>query len=132
MCATADDTVLLAGLIRALVATALDDIAAGRPAPRVPGRVVRAAHWNAAHEGLGGTLLDPLQGRARPAWDLVGELVSTVRPALDRQGDQELTETLLARLRAAGTGAQRQRKRMKRTGSLPDVLSHLSRQTVTG
>ena len=132
VCATADDTVLIAGLVRALVATALDDLAAGRPAPRVPGLAVRAAHWNAAHQGLGGTLLDPREGRPRPAWDLVDELVSTVRPALEQQGDQELTASLLARLRAGGTGAQRQRDVLKRTGSLPEVLADLGRRTVTG
>ncbi|MEU8663691.1 carboxylate-amine ligase, partial [Actinoplanes philippinensis] len=90
VCPTAADAVLLAGLVRALVATAIDDIAAGRFAPPIPDHAVRAAHWNAAHQGLTHTLLDVRQERARPAWDLITDLVTTIGPALDRSGDRPL------------------------------------------
>jgi carboxylate-amine ligase len=124
------DTVLVAGLIRALVATAIDDIAAGLTAPVVPDGLLRAAHWNAAHGGLGGTLLDLRQGRARPAWALVDDLVAAVRPALLRHGDLTLVEDGLARLRREGTGADRQRAVLERTGDLRAVLSELGDWTV--
>jgi carboxylate-amine ligase len=124
------DTVLLAGLIRALVATAVDDIAAGLTAPATPDGLLRAAHWNAASQGLGGTLLDLRQGRARPAWDLVGDLVTAVRPALLRHGDLSLVEAGLDRLRADGTGAERQRRAYERTGDLRAVLSEVAAWTV--
>jgi carboxylate-amine ligase len=132
VCPTVADTVLLAGLIRALVATAVDDIAAGRGAPVVPDGLLRAAHWNAAHDGLGGTLLDLRRGRARPAWDLVDDLVTAVRPALLRHGDLPLVEAELARLRTEGTGADRQRRVLARTGDVHAVLSELADWTVTG
>ncbi|WP_229074696.1 glutamate--cysteine ligase [Actinoplanes sp. DH11] len=124
---TVDDTVLLTALVRGLVATALDDLADGRDAPRVPGLAVEAAHWNAAHAGLDGTLTDLRENRPRPAWELVGDLVTTVRPALERHGDLPYTTDQLDRLRAEGTGARRQREAVRRAGSLPAALGRLAR-----
>ncbi|GAA4946761.1 carboxylate-amine ligase [Actinoplanes utahensis] len=122
-CPTTGDAVLLAGLARALVATAVDRIGAGHAAPQIPGHLVRAAHWNAAHAGLGGTLLDLRQGRARPAWDLVGDLMHTVTPALSRSGDLPLIEAELTRLRTEGPGATRQRDAFARSGDLRTALA---------
>ncbi|WP_433828521.1 carboxylate-amine ligase [Actinoplanes sp. CA-015351] len=132
VCPTVDDTVLLTGLVRALVATAIDDVAGGRAAPPIPDGVLRAAHWNAAHQGIDGTLLDPRRGQARPAWELVDELVATVTAALSRNGDLPLVEARLARLRRNGTGANRQRRQYERTGDLHAVLADLAHQTVYG
>jgi carboxylate-amine ligase len=92
--------------------------------------LLRAAHWNAAHAGLGGTLLDVREGRARPAWELVDDLVATVRPALARHGDLHLVEAGIARLRREGTGADRQRRVLERTGDIHAVLSELGDWTV--
>jgi carboxylate-amine ligase len=128
---TVDDAVLLAGLVRALVATALDDIADGRAAPPVPDALVAAAHWNAAHSGLSGTLIDLRQRRARPAWDLVDDLLATVRRALVRQDDLPVVLAGLARLREEGTGADRQRRIHDRTGDVRAVLAELARVTVS-
>ncbi|PRY33397.1 carboxylate-amine ligase [Pseudosporangium ferrugineum] len=122
VCATPGDTVLLAGLIRALVATVLE---AGGPAGRVPDHVLEAAHWNAAHTGLGGTLLDARTGTARPAWDLVGELVALVGPALHRLGDAPAVLAALDRVRAGGTGADRQR-RAASAGGLQAALAEVT------
>lgn len=132
VCPTAADTVLVAGLIRALVATAAGEIAAGVAAPEVPDLLLRAAHWSAAHRGLDDTLLDPRRGLARPAWELVAELVETVSPALDRHGDLATVHDGLARLRLAGTGARRQRRILDRTGDVHAVLAELARVTVDG
>ncbi|GAA3348449.1 hypothetical protein GCM10020358_67010 [Amorphoplanes nipponensis] len=104
---------------------------AGRPAPEVPDHVLRAAHWNAAHAGLAGTLLDPVRGVARPAWDLVGELVAAVTPVLARHGDLAGTHDGLQRLRRTGTGAERQRRILGRTGDVPATLTELARLTVS-
>ncbi|GIE53803.1 putative glutamate--cysteine ligase 2-3 [Amorphoplanes nipponensis] len=128
---TVDDAVLVAGLIRGLVGAAVEDVVAGRPAPEVPDHVLRAAHWNAAHAGLAGTLLDPVRGVARPAWDLVGELVAAVTPVLARHGDLAGTHDGLQRLRRTGTGAERQRRILGRTGDVPATLTELARLTVS-
>lgn len=127
VCLTVGDTVLLTGLVRGLVGTALEEMRAGRPAPSVPDGLLRAAHWNAAHAGVAGTLLDVRRQEARPAWDLVGDLVAWVRPALDSGGDLAVVEGELARVRAEGTGAVRQRRLFARSGNLQTVLAELSR-----
>jgi carboxylate-amine ligase len=132
VCPTVADTILYAGLIRALVATAIDDVAAGRPAPAVPDGLLRAAHWNAAHQGLGGTLLDVRQRRARPAWDVVEDLLASVRPALLRHADLASVESGLARVRREGTGAERQRRVFERTGDVRAVLTEAAGWTVPG
>ena len=129
VCATVDDTVLVAALIRALVATLIDDIHAGTPTPRARDCLIDAAHWHAAHEGLDGTLIDPRDGTARPAWNLVADLLTTVSPALTRHGDTAYVVTHLARLREHGTGAARQRHVHHRTGDLQAVLTDLAEQT---
>ncbi|MEV4639683.1 glutamate--cysteine ligase [Actinoplanes sp. NPDC049548] len=130
VCPTVDDTILVAGLIRALVATVVDDVRAGRPAPELRDCLVSAAHWRAAHEGLDGTLTDLRSGRVRPAWDLVDELFAAVSPALLRHGDLSLVGAQLDRLRRQGTGATRQRRILRESGGLGAVLDELARQTV--
>jgi carboxylate-amine ligase len=132
VCPRVDDTVLVAGLVRGLVATAIDDITAGRPAPRARGHLLRAAPWNAAHAGLDGTLTDPPSGLSRPAFDLVDDLVARVSPALRRHGDLTLVRRGLARLRTRGTGADRQRRVYAVTRDVGAVLADLAHQTVDG
>ena len=127
VCPTAGDTVLVAGIVRGLVATVLDDLAAGRPAVRPPEHLLRAAHWNAAHQGLGGTLMDLRGRRAVPAWDLVDLLADTIGPALRRHGDDGVVGKELARLREEGTGADRQRGAGDVSGAmrlLADLTTH--------
>jgi carboxylate-amine ligase len=132
VCPTVGDTVLVAGLIRALVATAVDDIARGAVAPAIPEGLLRAAHWNAAHSGLSGTLLDLHEGRPRPAWDLVDDLLTLVRRALIRHGDLSCVEAELGRLRKEGTGADRQRRILDVTGDVRALLSEVADWTVRG
>jgi carboxylate-amine ligase len=132
VCPTADDAVLVAGLVRALVATAVADIAAGRPALRVPDHLLRAAHWNAAHAGLDGTLTDLRRRAARPAWELVDELAATVRDALDRHGDHAAITAGLARLREHGNGAARQRRAHARGAGVSGALAELAAATTSG
>ncbi len=128
VCLTADDTVLAAALIRALVTTILDSDSgpSGPSRTEVPEPFLEAAHWNAAHRGLDGTLLDPRTGQAVPAWDLIGDLVTTVAPALSHSGDTELVTTGLNRIQREGTGAARQRRAYELAGDLPSALRRLA------
>ncbi|MGK5441846.1 carboxylate-amine ligase [Micromonospora sp. URMC 105] len=132
VCTDVDDTVLVAALVRALVATAVDEAYAGVPVPRVRDCVVAAAHWHAAHSGLDGTLTDLRLGTARPAWELVGDLFSTVESALREHGDLGFVRSRLARLRRVGNGATWQRRTLHRTGDLRAVLQELAERTVAG
>ncbi|MER7006430.1 glutamate--cysteine ligase [Dactylosporangium sp. NPDC000555] len=132
VCPTTEDAVLVAGLVRALVATAVAGIAAARPAPGVPDHLLRAAHWNAAHAGLDGTLIDLRRRAARPAWELVDELVATVGEALDQHGDRDDVTAGLVRLRRHGNGAARQRRAFAKGGGVPGVLAELAAVTTSG
>ncbi|MEU7924101.1 glutamate--cysteine ligase [Micromonospora sp. NPDC049107] len=129
VCPTVDDAVLVAALVRSLVATLADDVRAGVPAPGVRDCLVAAAHWRAAHDGLDGELIDLRAGGARPAWDLVDDLMATIAPALLRHGDLGYVLAQLARLRRDGTGATRQRRVLDDTGDLRAVIDDLAAQT---
>ncbi|MFY1615615.1 carboxylate-amine ligase [Micromonospora sp. WMMD736] len=132
VCPTVDDAVLVAALVRSLVATVADDVRAGVPAPGVRDCLVAAAHWRAAHDGLDGELIDLRAGGARPAWDLVDDLMATIAPALLRHGDLGYVLAQLARLRRDGTGATRQRRVLDETGDLRAVIDDLATQTAAG
>ncbi|WP_307803879.1 carboxylate-amine ligase, partial [Micromonospora echinofusca] len=87
---TAQESVLYAVLVRALVVTASEAVDRGDDGPDIPAEVLRAAYWRAARDGLAGELLDVRPGRLVPARELLAELVRTVRPALRAHGDEEL------------------------------------------
>lgn len=106
---TVDDAVVLAGLTRALVETALSDELAGAIEPRMHQELVRASTWGAARYGLAGELLDPLDRVLRPAADVVARLVEHAGAALRRAGDLDLVSDGVNRLLVEGTGAERQR-----------------------
>ncbi len=129
VCPTPDDAMLLAALARALVATVLHEVEAGRPAPDVPYPLLMAAHWRAAHDGLEGLNIDMATREPRPAWKLMRQLFDYVRPELERHGDLEMTTVLLGRLRSHGTGAARQRARLAQHGSLDSVVDWLAHTT---
>ncbi|WP_346533322.1 glutamate--cysteine ligase [Micromonospora sp. DPT] len=130
VCPTVDDTVLVAALVRALVATMADDVRAGLRATEIRDCLVAAAHWRTAHNGVDGDLIDLRGGGARPAWDLIDDLLVTVTPALTRHGDLDTVLRQLDRMRRDGTGATRQRRIMARTdGDVRAVLDHLTAQT---
>lgn len=129
VCATVEETLLVAALTRGLVATLIEDVADGVPAPRVPSSMLRAAHWQAARNGLRASLIDLRLGRARPAWGLVQDLFDHVAPALRRHGDDELVGQLLTRLRRTGTGAARQRAAFGRTSRIEAVVRQIAAET---
>ena len=126
VCPTLDDTLLLASLTRALVATILDEVRDGMPAPNVAQPLLAAAHWRAAHDGLEGLNIDMATRDTRPAWRLMRQLFDYVGPQLDRHGDLEMATILMGRLRAQGTGAARQRAILTRTGSVAEVVDWLA------
>lgn len=107
---TADETVGYVGLVRALVATVLDQARRDRRDPVVGQAFLAQACRSAARTGLDGDLTDPRTGREVPAWDLVDRLVALVRPSLRAHGDEAVVLQALERIRRSGGGAQRQRR----------------------
>lgn len=95
---TVADAVLQAALCRALVRTALDDLAAGREAPPVNPQLAAAAVWTAARYGLSGPAVDMRTGRTVPARQLLNDLISHVTPEFPVQ----VTETGADYQRRAG------------------------------
>ncbi len=129
VCPSVDDAVLVAALVRALVATAIADVAAGRQPIRTDHHLLVGAHWRAAHDGLEGDGVDVTDGELRPAWQLLDRLVERLGPELERHGDLAEVTDLLGGLRRHGTGAARQRAVFARTGNLVDVVQDVARQT---
>lgn len=109
VCTDLADTVLVAGVVRALIETF--SAAWQNGAPPAPWRVdlLQAARWRARRDGLGGSLVDPVTGAPAPAEAVLQTLLDAIGPALDAYGDRELVEDGVARLLSDGTGATRQR-----------------------
>ncbi|MET9698403.1 glutamate--cysteine ligase [Streptomyces sp. NPDC006529] len=124
-----DGAVLQAELARALVATALRELAEHRPDPVVREDVLRLARWRAAHDGLEGFGLDPYTGAEVPAADLAEAMLDLIAPELAAAGDLDHAAKALAGLLRDGSGAQRQRAAYARRGSLDDVLRQLADET---
>jgi carboxylate-amine ligase len=124
---TVGEAVLQAALVRALVLTALADLAEGREAPRVAEQLCTAALWSAARHGLTGPGIHPVQERRVPATSLLEELLARVRPALEETGDLAAVRTLVGEVRHRGTGAARQRAAA--AGGPAGVVDMLVRQT---
>ncbi|MGP3690201.1 carboxylate-amine ligase [Streptomyces sp. IBSNAI002] len=113
----ADEAVMLAGIVRALVVTAMAEERAGAaPVPWQP-EVLQAATWHAARDGLSSTLLD-LDGRPRSSGDVLCTLLRHIGPALEESGDLREVNSLVHRLLRRGTPADRQRRAFA-DGGLP-------------
>jgi carboxylate-amine ligase len=117
-----ESTVLQVALTRALVQTALTDLAAGREPPAIGEQVGAAALWSAARHGMSGPGIHPVLERRAPATVLVSELLSAVRPALEETGDLTTVTGGLRRLLNIGTGAARQRA----TGGPREAVTRLA------
>jgi carboxylate-amine ligase len=128
---TAEESALLAALVRALVTVALAEVQRGNPGPRLSSELLRAAYWRAARDGLEGHGIDAITGQLMPAAHFVEALLRRARSALDECGDLGAVRDGLTRLRVTGTGAARQRAAYAKRGRLTDVVDFLVEQTVS-
>jgi len=126
----ARDSVLLGGIIRGLVSTAVAEARAGVPYSTPDDELLDAAMWQAARDGLTGDLVDPLSARLVPARERVQALMAFIAGALEQEGDTQWVQAGLAGLWEKGTGAQRQRRAMQE-GGMPGLLELYS-STLTG
>jgi carboxylate-amine ligase len=136
-CPSVDTVVLIAGLFRALVEREIEALRAGVPPTIFSPVLGRAALWRAARSGLEGELVDISIPAARPAAEVVTELVDSLRPQLEDSGDWETVSELSREALLAGTSSARQRRALRRRGRLTDVVDQLidetaGRQSVTG
>jgi carboxylate-amine ligase len=130
-CPSLADAVMLAGLGRALVVTAVRE---DRHPPEADTYQVllRAATWRAARSGLDGSLIDPETRTAVPAADLVRRLLAHVRPVLDEYGEWDEVGAAAEALLARGSSAQRQRAALNAGRSAAELVSALAAETTTG
>ncbi|MFJ3174854.1 glutamate--cysteine ligase [Streptomyces roseus] len=120
----ADDAVMFAGIVRALVATAIAEEKAGARLSVTPPELLQLANWHAARHGLNGTLLDPL-GRAHSSGDVLYALLDHITPALEEAGDLRAVSALVHRLLQNGTAADSQRRALAE-GGLPGLIALLT------
>ncbi|MFD4635902.1 glutamate--cysteine ligase [Lentzea sp. NPDC058436] len=122
--ATVDEAVLLAALVRALVAQAVVDVGRGVEAEPVPQETLRQACWSAANEGLRGSVLDVLSGEPRPVREQLGDLTRRLTPVFEANGDLPAVQRGLRLLDGEGGGADRQRRAF-RDGRVESLLGLL-------
>ena len=131
VCLDAGTAVLLAGLTRALVVTALAETRRGTPVPAAPARWVDAGLAAAARHGLNGPGVDPFTGQAADARTLQSRLLDHVHAALSDRGDGQSITALVQRLDDLGTGADRQRALFAAAASAPAFAQALARATLS-
>jgi len=124
VCLEADDAVLLAALVRALVETAARQWRAGGPPSAARSELLRLASWRASRSGLAGVLLHPETHLAAPAETVLRALVGHVTAALDDAGELATVQHLLDGLLARRNGAEQQRAVYQRREDLSDVVAH--------
>ena len=124
---TVDDSVMVAGLVRALAVTAASDDGA----PNVRPELLRAATWRAARYGISGDLVDVVAETALPARALIDRFLERLRPALVDTGDWDEVSGLVRRVLVDGTGADRQRRVWAATGNPAAVVDFIVKETLT-
>lgn len=127
--ATAEETVLLAQLVRGVVLTARQSLQQGRIAIDVPTEQLHAAYWTAARHGMSGKAMDLRNGHVVPARAILLLLVDHVRDALDSTGDRTAVETGLDRLVRTGNGAIRQVRAYRKRHDIADVVTEIASAT---
>jgi carboxylate-amine ligase len=133
VCLDVDDAVLLTGLVRALVVTAMKEVRDDRPVAVAPARWVSAGLVAAARHGRGGAGVDPYSGAPVSQRSLIEQLVEHVNGgevegvAADDGGE---IGALLAGLGQRGTGAERQRTLWARARSPSHLVETLADATL--
>lgn len=112
----AQDSVLLAGLIRGLVTTATQDALNGKPFKDPDAELLDAAQWHGARQGLRDVVVNPLTGKLVPAREQMDRLLEYIGDALDDAGDSTWIQMGLKTVWDRGTGAERQRRAMAQSG----------------
>ncbi len=133
-CPQVDDVVLIAGLFRALVGKAREDLDAGLPLPPNRHELLRAASWRAARSGLEGDLVDLSPDPRRPPMLvapqlLIDQLVHHLRPQLEELGDWDQVAELTRATLGRGSAAAGQRRAFGRRGEITDVVDSLLAHT---
>jgi carboxylate-amine ligase len=129
VCSTVDEAVMIGALGRALAHTCWLEVDAGRPATHPRPELLLAAKWRAARSGIGSTLVDLDTAHTVPARVVVDQFLGFVRESLEERGEWEEVAALVDQTLTRGTGADRQRRAYRRTGSLCGVVDQVLEET---
>jgi carboxylate-amine ligase len=132
VCATVDEAVMVAGLVRALTMTCYEQARRGEDYLRARPELLRAAKWRAARYGLDADLIDVRGQQSLPAREVIESLLDFVRPALEEAGAWTEVSGIVAETLERGTGASRQRAVLAAAGRLEDVVDMLVAETAKG
>ena len=130
VCLVVEDTVAVAGLVRALAWTCARDALEGRADPNLPTEVMEAAMWRASRYGLGAHLVSPTAMVTRPAGEVVAELLGHLREGLEAHGDWDEVSGLVGTILRRGNGASRQLAAFARRRDTHDVIADVLAATV--
>jgi carboxylate-amine ligase len=132
VCPTIDETVMIAGLCRALARTCLLDHRDGKPliAPRP--ELLQAARWGASRFGLDGELIDVHARKSAPARVVIEGMLDVLRPALEVEGDWNLVSQIVEKTLDQGNSAKRQLWAFAQAGRLEDVIDLILAETAQG
>lgn len=128
VCTDVDDALLVVGLVRGLVDTAAREFAAGDELAPWRAEALRACSWRASKYGVSAGLVHPFDRQVRPAREVLTALVDHVRPALERAGDLERTQSGVERVLGA-SGASLQRAAYERVADVSGVVDDLVART---
>lgn len=128
-CLTADDTVFFAAVVRALVATLIEDSRRNLTTLPIPTGVVDAHLMTAAHGQVRIRRGRPVDGSSPAGAGAVARLMAKVSPTLVAWGDAEEVFDHLDRMRHDGTGADRQRRAWVKAGTPEGFVDFLAGAT---
>ncbi|WP_416666923.1 carboxylate-amine ligase [Egbenema bharatensis] len=131
-CTTINETVMIAGLVRALVKTCYEQAWINEPYTPVRSELLLAANWYAARFSLSETLIDTESQQNVSAQEQIKTLLEFVRPALKDLGDWDEVSALVQITLQQGSSAARQRTIYERTSSLKAIVDLLVQETAKG
>jgi glutamate---cysteine ligase / carboxylate-amine ligase len=125
-CTTVDETLLVAGLYRALARTCCQEALRDEP-PLFPSMMLlRVSKWQAARFGLEAQLADGRSGDVVPLPEMARRLLAYLRPALEEDGEWEQLRELVERVLVDGNGATRQHRALRSSGGFAGVLDAIA------
>jgi carboxylate-amine ligase len=122
-----EDTVTIAGLIRALAWSCRRDALLELPELVRGSEAMEAAMWRAARYGLRAELVHPVEPRTAPAHDVVERFLEYVGDGLDAHGDRAVIEASVANILERGNGAELQLAAFGDNESMDDVVDAVVR-----
>ncbi|MFT6054544.1 MAG: carboxylate-amine ligase [Roseivirga sp.] len=128
---TVDETIAIASLIQAIVAKLVKLRQSNLNFISYKRSLIAENKWRAGRYGIDGKLIDFGQEKQVPVKELIPELLDFVDDVLDDLGSRHEIEGVL-KILENGTGADRQLKIFKETGSIQSVVDFIIDETVHG